>query len=524
MRRIGFAVLGMALVLLIGACGGESTGGDGSAATDNRSEGTSASGTASEGTELRDLRIAASSEPRTLDTLLTSDTAADLFARNVYETLTAFDTSGDVQPLLATEYEQDGKSWLFHLRDDVTFHDGTPMTSEDVVASFERVLNPDLESGFRDAYLGGVTSVKAVDESTVRIDSKTPDPALASKVTLITITSSDWAAPDDTRMTTDMMGTGPYKFVAWDRGSQISLELNDDYWGEPGHFAEVQVIFRPEASVRLAALNAQEVDVALTIPADLAQQAPKVASGPLSEVAIMRITSAPGHLLGDERVREAVNLAIDREAIISGLYAGEAISAQGQGVIEQVLGFNPEISDYPHDVERAKALIEEAGAVGKPITMLAPIGRFTRDREVGQAIADQLNAIGLKTEATFLEPTKWSEAAFIGGEPENKHDLAFLGSSNDLFDSYYSLSLYSCGAPYSGTCDEDVDAAIEGGVSAGTLDERAAGFAEAWKLIHDRFLVMPIAVPNQVHGITEELEWTPRPQNFIFFSDIKATA
>jgi peptide/nickel transport system substrate-binding protein len=501
-------VIALALVgPFFAACGG---GGDEGDAPDRSSVGQGGQ-----------LRIAMPAEPRTLNSLYDTD-SMDVYNRNVYETLVGRDADLELQPLLAESWELQGRSWVFELRRGVKFHDGSTMTAEDVVGSFNRVLDPKFKSPFRESFLGGVKSVKAVDDDTVRITSETADPSMPARTTMITIAPSEWTAEGDDRLDSAMMGTGPYKFVEWARGREITLARNDEYWGEPGRFRNVRIVFRPEDSVRLDALRAGEVDIAHGLPADIAQQAEKVASGPLSEVMNLRMTAAPGNPLADQRLRQAVNYAIDRQAIIEGLYQGEATPAKGQIVIPSVLGANPDLEDYPHDPERARQLVEEAGATGTKLSMAVPSGRWTKDREIGQALVGMLNEVGFQVEARFEEPTQWAESAFAPIDAPKAPDLLFIGHSNDLLDSYFTFSVNSiCDGPLTAFCDRELTRMVEQGAAELELEQRAETFRQVWQLIYDKAYYAPIAVPNQTHGIAEELEWQPRPQIYMLFAEVQ---
>src|SRR5690606_12766262 len=140
-----------------------------------------------------------------------------------------------------------------------------------------------------------------------------------------------WASPDSDRMTSEMMGTGPYRFVEWRRGQEIMLERYDDYWGGDGaSISAARLTFPVEESVRLAGVQAGEIDIARTMPAELQSEAPVVISGPLGEVAMLRLNQNGSGPSSDQRVRLGANLARERQAIIANVYLGYATPAQGQ--------------------------------------------------------------------------------------------------------------------------------------------------------------------------------------------------
>jgi peptide/nickel transport system substrate-binding protein len=507
-RRIGaLLALVVGLALSVTACGG---GDDGGGAPEDR---------ASEGPT--ELRIAVGGEPRAMDAHLDTDDQLNYFLLNVYETLVGRDPDMELQPLLAESWEQDGRTWRFTLRQGVKFHDGTDLTAEDVAASYNRILDPKNESPYREAFMGGVQTVRAVDDYTVAIKSENPDPTVPAKLTVLVVAPSEWTSGD--RMTADMMGTGPYKLETWDRGNEIVLTRNADYWGTPGQYETVRILFRAEDSVRVNALNAGEVDIAHGITASTAAQAPNVVSAPISEVMALRFTAQPGRVVEDPRVREAISLAIDREGLIEGVYQGEAELPKAQTVIPQVHGFNPDLTDPPFDPDRARQLLEEAGAVGAKLTLTVTQDRYILDREVGQALVSMLEDVGLQVEASYEETNKWVEAVFAVSEnPENAPDMTFIGYTNEPLDSnFFLVSNARCEGPTSGFCDREITRAIEQAGAAPDLESREAQFQEVWRMISERHYFAPFAVSYQIHGVSEDLEWQPRPYVFMHFGDIQ---
>jgi peptide/nickel transport system substrate-binding protein len=187
-----------------------------------------------------------------------------------------------------------------------------------------------------------------------------------------------------------------------------------------------------------------------------------------------------------------------------------------------VLGFNPDLNDYPFDLQRAKQLVREAGAQGTELTMVVPSGRYPNDREVGAALSDMLTAAGFKMKTSFTDTEKWLDALFAASTaPAKSPDLMFVGYSNDLLDSFFTLNqILACGGAAAAFCDKDITAAIKAGNVAKTLDGRAADYQRAWKLDHERMYFATFAVVYQQHGIAKNVDWTPRPQIFVFFDEI----
>jgi peptide/nickel transport system substrate-binding protein len=466
------------------------------------------------------LAIGIASEPNaTLDALVRDDGQRDIFTMNVYETLTRLDADGNIVPLLATEWHNDGNDWIFTIREGVKFHNGQELTPADVVASYERAINPDLNPDT--TYLSGVLSVTQEGEHDVRIKTAAFDPAVPTRAKHVIIVPADWADPADHRLDTEMMGTGPYRFVAWNRGQDIEMERFDGYWGDKPSVAKVDWRIMPDAAVRLAALQAGEIQIAYGMSGDLADSAPKVVSGPFSEVMIMRPNALYGPLM-DADLRHAVNIAIDRQTICDALYGGYCTMTQGQPIIPQVLGYNPDLQEYPYDPDGARKILEEKNAVGTVLTLAVPTDRWAKGRELGQAVAAQLEAVGFKVDAQYEEIGQWIvQHRAVVTDPSGAADLSLYGTSNEMFDSVFSYDqALSCGGPTSAFCDKDIDAAGLAARAIADPAERAKAYQAVWKMYHDAYASVPFFSLQQVHFVAPNIDWQPSPQVHLFVKDV----
>ncbi len=470
-----------------------------------------------------ELVVGLAAEPQgTLDALVRDDGQRDVFTMNVYETLTRLDGEGKIVPLLATEWSSEGNDWTFKLRPGVKFHDGSDLTADDVAASFNRALNKDLQPDT--SYLTGVTSVTAVDPLTVRISSDSFDPAMPLRVKHIIIAPAEWAAPDNRRIESEMMGTGPYKFVAWNRAQDLRIERFDGYWGDKPAIPAVTFRFIPDESVRLAAVEAGEIQIAYGMPGDLAGSAPKVIAGPVSEVMVLRPNTLYGPLM-DPDLRRAVNLALDRQTVCDALYGGYCSLTHGQPIIPQVFGYNPAIEDYAYDPAEARRILESKDQLGVTLTMAIPTDRWAKGRELGQVLAAQLEAAGFTTDAAYEEIGKWIiQHRAIVTDPAGAADLGMYGMSNELFDSDFSFAQsFGCGAPTSALCDKDIDAKAAAARAIRDDAEREKAYQAIWAEMREKNAAVPIFALQQVHFVAPNVEWVPSPQIHMFVKDITLT-
>jgi peptide/nickel transport system substrate-binding protein len=300
--------------------------------------------------------IAIGSEPSTLDPHLRDDGGERAVNDNIYETLLSRDAQGELQPSLAASLptQVDDTTWDVTIRDGVTFTNGNALDAAAVVASFERLISLGDESE-QSGFFGSIANVEATDAMTVRFTTDGPDPILPAKLYwLKVIDASEVGEGYDE----NPVGTGPYQFVAWDRGSSVVLEANSGYWGDAPSIQKVTFRFIEESGTRLSGLLSGEFDLITNLSPDDAGVAPNSASVVGLEHPIMILSTIDGPT-ADVRVRQAMNYAIDKQALADALYGGAAAVDQCQILSSTVFGFNPDIAAYDYDPDMARALLAE---------------------------------------------------------------------------------------------------------------------------------------------------------------------
>ncbi|HLV12400.1 MAG TPA: ABC transporter substrate-binding protein, partial [Trueperaceae bacterium] len=272
-------------------------------------------------------RIAIGVDADSLDPVQGTTTTIDNIIDYMAQTLIGIDETGALVPLLATEWStsEDGLTMDLTLREGVVFHDGTPLTADVVVWNFERLLDPNVNVPRRGPY-APIESVEAVDELHVRLHLSQPAPYMAGALTQTTAALVSPASVDlegnSYENITHLVGTGPYTFTSRSFGERIVVTRFEDYWGEKPYYDEVVFHIVPEATTRESLLLSGQVDMiilppASDIPALEANPAVEVVFGPSNRTIFIVInTSKPP--LDDARVRQALNYAVDKEAIVQG--------------------------------------------------------------------------------------------------------------------------------------------------------------------------------------------------------------
>lgn len=501
----------------------------------------------------RDLVVGLKTEPSSLDPQYHSLTPNTQIALTIFDPLVRADDKLKPTPALAELWSVDGDVWTFKLRPNVKFSDGTPLTADDVVFTFERVPKvPNSPSPFT-LYLKDVAKTEAVDPHTVRITTKGPSPLLLPNLGQIPILSKKAAsgpAPEG-KTTTELnagdglVGTGPYKLVSWRRGAELVLARNDNYWGQKPVWDKV--IYKPmtNAASRVAALLAGDVDMIEDPPTD---DLPKLKSNKslhIQETPSVRVmyvamdqyaeptpgvTDAEGKPLAknplkDKRVREALSLAIDRKAIQERVMGGVSQPA-GNLLPYGMFGASKAHSEAPKpDVNKAKALLKEAGyPEGFNIILGAPSGRYINDSKVAQAIASMWSRIGVKTSVEASAPPvffknrdSYKYSAYLAGWSVTSGEMSnALGSLAVTSDPSKGLGTTNRGRYSNPKMDELYMQA------ATTMDDakRAELLSRAADMVMDDYGILPIHFELSVWAMKNDIRYAGRSDQMTQAQDV----
>ncbi|MBW2437428.1 MAG: ABC transporter substrate-binding protein [Deltaproteobacteria bacterium] len=463
--------------------------------------------------------IALGSEPTTLDPQLREDGGERAVNDNIYETLMARDPAGHLVPGLAAETPRlvDPQTWEVKLRPGIKFHNGEALNAEAVVFSVNRIIDPKFNSE-QISFFETIKAAKKIDDLTLQIVTKGPDPILLSRLYWMKIVPPGHT--QDARFAERPVGTGPYQFVRWNRGQDILLTANENYWGDKPQIKEVKYRFVEEPGTRLAGIMAGEFDVITNLLPEFTSQVPQAIHilGLEHPIIILNADSGPTK---DVRVRQALNYAVDKAALAEGLFEGFAQVAQGQLLSPSFFGFNKNVQAYAYNPEKAKALLKEAGATGITVELIGTSGRWLKDRELVEAVAAYWQAVGIKAKVRIFEFNEYLNRLF---DRKTRADAIFVVSSNELLDADKSFSAYyRSGGIGSSNSDKDLASLIDRARSETDVAERAALYHQAVKRAHDQAYFVWLLNIEDIYGVSARVSWPARVDAKILVKEMKIT-
>ena len=494
--------------LLLSACTSSSGGGSSS----------NGSGTG-KGNGKTSVVIAIGDEPSTLDPQKTEDGNERAVSDNINETLLTRNTGdNNIVPLLATDLPKqvNTDTWEFKLRTGVKFSNGEPFDANAAAYSINRVLDPKYQSAQLDFY-AGIKSAKAVDATTLDVTTDGFDPVF--EASMVRLKMLPPVASKANGFAEHPIGTGPYEFVSWQRGQQVVLKANPDYWGDKPKIQNVTIRFISQDATRVAGLRTGEIDLATLIPPELADQAPKVISRDGLEFPVFRLKNYDG-VLKDPRIRQALNYAVDKESIAKNLYSGYASVAPCQTLGSGVFGFDPDLKAYPYDPNKAKQLLKDAGYTGQTVTLLGATGRWLKDNELEQAVMGYLSDVGVKVKAD-VRPFNSYISEFVKPIGNPQPDIGFVSASNELFDASKIDSYYSSKGSLSSYSDPQVDSALKEAATDQDQNARKQQFATALQTGCETDPVFIFTVNlKDIYGAAKGLNWKPRVDGSLRVSEM----
>lgn len=439
-------------------------------------------------------------------------------------------TGSGILPMLAEAWERiDDLTLEMTLRNDVTFHNGDPLTAEDVKFTFDRMLidTPE-EMEEPKAYVDTITEIEVVDDQTVRFITAEPDPLLEIRLT----SWATWIIPKAyieevgaDQFALSPIGTGPYSFVELRPDEILTLTANDDYFGGRPNAAGVEFRVIPETAGRVAALASGEAHIITNIAPDQVATLQgmddvEVRSVPLANCHVLRYNTRHP-VMQDKRLRQALNLGINRELLVEALWSDQAVLMRGLQFPEYGDMYNPDRPYTPFDPELATQLLEESDYNGEIIEFRTQLAYYTLGAEVAQAIVQMWQEIGVNAEVLVLDNvyadgvenimvTNWSNSSFTA-DPDGGFWLRWgepTGTQRDFW------------TPEDPRFNELGEAARK------TLDKefRYDAYQEMLDIWEEEAPGTPLYIPVENYGVRTDVDWLPysfyymdlRPDNLRF--------
>lgn len=479
--------------------------------------------------------IAQASDALVLDPQQQNEGPTNSVLINLYDGLVNMKPDMSIEEGLATSWEQkDDLTWVFHLREGVKFHNGKDFTADDVIFTIERCRDQLLSN-----FVAMIDEVEKIDEYTVQMKTVKPYAILLEDLAKVFIISKDYVTEvGDEEFNLNPVGTGPYKFVEWMKEDHITLEANEDYWnGAP----EIKtVIFRPisNEATRTAALLSGEVDLITDVPArdvDRIGEKANVIKEPSLMLLYLTLDvtrdKTPGvdltkNPLKDDKVKQAIRLGIDIDSIVKNVMANHGYPAD-QANPKGVYGYVEDIERPACDPEKAKQLLAEAGYPdGFSIKLDGPNNRYPNDYKVAEAVASQLAKIGIDVELNLMPKSVFFDYV----RPGDKSSFVLVGWATDNADagSWYKSMFYTRdkkeGYGTSNRChyaNPEFDELIEKSDDTADINERDKYLQEASRILDKELPMIPLFFFEDIYGIKEGFEFTPRKDACIYAYDIK---
>lgn len=523
MKRFGVKSLLLTLVLSLGlaGCGG------GASTTTEGAQGTSepaANQQANQNGE-KVLTIARGTDMVSFDVHNHQNNSTHAIHVNVFSSLIKRDQDMNFQPDLATKWEKvDDTTWRFNLREGVTFHNGDPLTAADVKYTIERVAKD--QSLLEYINFKTIKEVKVIDDLTVDIITEGPDPILLNRISRqgSGILPSKYIADKGfDEFLSNPVGTGPYKFSEWKRDDRIVFEKFDKYFGDAPKWDKVVFRTIPEDSTRVAELLTGGVDIATDIaPADWNRvkenESTSIITGPTQRIMQLVMRMSEGSVTADPKVREAIELAIDKQAISEAILSGAGRPTRT--MVTPEAGADPDLYGKTlYDPEKAKQLLKEAGYEnGLELTFSSTNGRYLKDKETAELIQAMLGEVGIKVNLEVLEWSKFNEK-FKG---KSFDEVYMLGYGNSMFDASAPLYLNQS-ARTKGETDfnsPELDELLAQSDVNMDPETRKQQLYKVQQIIANERPRVFLYQMDAIYGVNKRIEFTPRSDENTYVDDI----
>ncbi len=452
--------------------------------------------------------------------------------RHIYEPLVKFERDlQTISPNLATEWNRiDSTTMQFKLRQGVTFQNGEPFNADAVKYSIMRPLSDATPSDARSSYLT-IKGVDVVDEYTVNVITAQPDPALLARMSgfAMTMVPPKWASKGPDTVANEAYGTGPYKLVSWKPKEDLVIEAWDGYWGDKPEIKNVRFHTITEASTRVAALRSGQVHIAKDIPPEdmdgvNSSGRARISRAISNRVPFYFITVADG-LYQDKRIRQAINYAANVDGVIQSVLVGNGHRVSTVLPI-WCFGYDTSLKPYPNDPAKAKSLLKDAGhADGIDADIWYIQGRYTKDKEVAEAMAQEMANGGINCKTHLLDSSVLTDMV----KKKQTPGMDFASWGNWFFDADNTfIPLFSCEAatqfpdyrrPYG--CNQKLEDVITAARTELDVNKRKDLYAQAQQILYDDAGALFMYQLVDIFGVNNWVDWQARHDEMVWAWEMK---
>ena len=427
----------------------------------------------------------------------------------------------DYVGILADSWQFQGNKWTFKLKKGIKFHNGAPLTSKDVAFSIEK-MRDEKGGSLQAPNFKDVTEVQTPDDLTVVFVTKQPLAIFLDRLENRFILSKVAGDKYGDKLYDNPIGTGPYKFVSYQRGGNMVFTRNDEYWG--GKAAIKEIVFRKvtEDAARLAALESGQADFINNVPdheVARLQKHPRIRIDKIEGLRMFFLAFNTSFKPWDNKlVRQAANYSVDAAAIVKNIFDGIGYPINGP-VGRNVIGADPKLKRYPYDPQKSKELLTKAGfSNGCDIQLYYSAGRYPKDREVCQVVAAQMVKGGFRVELVSQEwALFWDKQGVNGGKlPFYYIGRGSLTDADTLYDQYFRTGT----TKRTNYSNPDIDKLIEEQQKTADQKKRIAILQKAGKMIMEEAPFIPLYNLADIYGVARNLVWKMRPDEKVLGWDM----
>lgn len=471
------------------------------------------------------LNVAISGDPGNLHPWLTNGMPMfSTFWPTIYESILWHDSKMNLAPGLAERWELKGSDITLYLKKGVTYHNGKPFDAESVKYAVERITGPESKSLWK-SMIAAVKSMTIQDSHKITLHMEKPYRSVLMNLVVVAMIEPNHARDVGDKIGIQPVGTGSYRFVEYVPGSHMRIEAAPNYYGPKPQIPRMMFRWVPENGTRLSALESGQVQFINNTPPD---QIARVEANP--RLKLLSTTTARIIYMGircdrapftDKRVRQALNYAVNKEAIVKSILRGRGAAATTP-IAPMILGGDATLKPYAYDLQKAKALLKEAGAEGLTVRMGTPNGRYIMDRQVAEAVQGYFLNAGIKA---TLDTPEWS--TYLSEVLKGTYDMHLLGWGVITMEPDYEVREHfhsDFNKRWTGYANPQLDKAIDEAVLIMDPGKAREAYHKIFATIWDDAPWLFLHYQPELIGVDRRLTFTPLPDEWLRFPTIRMSA